>query len=144
MSTTKNRHRLIIPEKSWNIGKKTKLRPLPTRNDEILANRYNKYFGAKLKKDVIDWILIQYNNQELPNPPKPWQKISYQVVIFARDKRIDPDNWFASAMKFFQDAMQKVGLIQNDGWDNVIIEKPQFFVDKKNPRIEFWFKKEVG
>ena len=43
---------------------------------------------------------------------------------------------FAFATKCIQDAMQEIGLIDNDGWKNIENFTHDFYVDKENPRIE--------
>ena len=51
------------------------------------------------------------------------------------NKRRDKDN-IASAKKFIIDALVKSGILENDGWKNVIGFSDRFSVDKNNPRIE--------
>ena len=38
--------------------------------------------------------------------------------------------------KFIFDALQVVGLIKNDGWNQIAGIVPEFEVDPENPRIE--------
>ena len=35
-----------------------------------------------------------------------------------------------------QDALVECGVLQNDGWKNIVGFSDDFFVDPKNPRIE--------
>ena len=45
-------------------------------------------------------------------------------------------NVAAMSVKVIEDALQKYGVISNDGWANIAGYSQDFFVDKDNPRIE--------
>ena len=49
--------------------------------------------------------------------------------------RRDKDN-IAFAKKFILDALQEMGILQNDGWSEILGFSDTFDVDKDNPRIE--------
>ena len=49
---------------------------------------------------------------------------------------MDRMNILTAFDKSFQDALQKVGVIKNDGWNDVINITPDFGIDKLDPRIE--------
>ena len=56
-----------------------------------------------------------------------------------REKRMLEKSWAKTfADKVFQDALQKCGVIKNDGWKEVENFTHDFYVDKKNPRIEIF------
>ena len=67
-------------------------------------------------------------------------KIDKPIVIhykfFWANKRSDRMNIAEAFDKSFQDALQKVGVIKNDGWDDVINATFDFDIDKINPRVE--------
>lgn len=67
-------------------------------------------------------------------------KIKRQIIIdyriYAKDKKHDRMNLLAAIDKSFEDALQKTGVIENDGWDDVLNTTHEFYVDRKNPRIE--------
>ena len=48
----------------------------------------------------------------------------------------DKDNIFSMVSKTVQDALQECHVIDNDGWKNVENFTHEFYVDRKNPRIE--------
>lgn len=54
---------------------------------------------------------------------------------FCKNKRKDPDN-VAFAKKAILDGMQKAGVIQNDGWNEIRGFIDDFEIDKDYPRIE--------
>lgn len=58
--------------------------------------------------------------------------------FYEPDKQRDKGNIFSFADKVFQDALQKCGVIKNDGWKEIDNFTHDFYVDKKNPRIEIF------
>lgn len=67
-------------------------------------------------------------------------KITKPIVIhykfFWANMRMDRMNIASAFDKSFEDALQKCGVLQNDGWNNVINTTSDFAIDKKNPRVE--------
>jgi Holliday junction resolvase RusA-like endonuclease len=104
---------------------------LASMNQFISANRTSVHVGNKLKQDsqanVMHYI------------PK-WKQIEKPVIMeyrfFEPDRRRDLDNISSFALKVIQDGLVAKGILANDGWDNIQGFSVQFFVDKKNPRIE--------
>lgn len=72
-------------------------------------------------------------------------KIKQPVKIafrwYEKNSRRDMDN-IAFAKKFILDALVKKGVLQDDGWKWVKGFTDEFFIDKKNPRIEVELKTE--
>lgn len=66
--------------------------------------------------------------------------IKYPVKIVYRfyeaNKRRDKDNIAGVAHKFIQDALTESGILKDDGWDYVTGFSDEFYLDRKNPRIE--------
>ena len=83
---------------------------LNNMNDYIRALNTNRYKGADMKKD----------NESRYEP----------------DKRRDLDNVSAFGRKCIQDALVDTKVLQDDGWKNIVGFTDEFYVDKKNPRIE--------
>lgn len=81
---------------------------LPSCNDYINACRYNKYYGAKMKKDIEEQIGIYI--KELPVFDKP-VIINFHWV--EANKRRDLDG-ICFAKKFILDAMVKAGKLKDD------------------------------
>lgn len=59
---------------------------------------------------------------------------------FCKDRRQDPDN-ITAGRKPILDALQKAGIIENDGWKQISGFIDDFVVDAKNPRVEIFFAK---
>lgn len=56
--------------------------------------------------------------------------------IYAKDKKHDRMNIGSAFTKCYEDALQKAGILHNDGWDCVVNSYYEFDVDRVNPRIE--------
>ncbi len=107
---------------------------LPGMNEFISAQRTNKYKGAQMKADGQHTCEI-YVKKALRNVhiEKP---IKIHYCFYERNAKRDMDNISGFAHKVFQDALVSCGVIDNDGWKNIVGYTDSFFVDKKNPRIE--------
>lgn len=81
---------------------------LPSCNDYINACRYNKYYGAKMKKDIEEQIGIYI--RELPAYDKP---VTINFHWIESNKRRDLDG-ICFAKKFILDAMVKAGKLKDD------------------------------
>ena len=88
--------------------------PVKRENDKIMINQ------LRFKKD--------FRNIKTP--------IVIHYAFYVRDKMRDRMNIASAADKSFEDALQKVGFIRNDGWNDVLNATFEFHVDKENPRIE--------
>lgn len=92
--------------------------------------------GAKMKRDyqmiVCNAIRTQLPRLTITNP------IIIHYNFYEPDKQRDKGNIFSFADKVFQDALQKCGVIKNDGWKEIDNFTHDFYVDKKNPRIEIF------
>lgn len=69
------------------------------------------------------------------------EKGTIEFSWYEKNKRRDKDN-VAFAKKFILDAMQEMGILENDGWQQVIGFSDYFFIDKENPRVEVVIKTE--
>lgn len=79
-------------------------------NDYINAERKNKYFAAKLKKDFTE--IVRLKALRLDKIEKI-EKITFMWVEI--NKRRDPDN-ISFGQKFVFDGLQTAKVIKNDGW----------------------------
>lgn len=90
--------------------------------------------GGKLKKDYM-MIACNAIRKQLPRVAILGRvKIHYRY--YEASKKRDPSNVSSMAIKVIEDALQKCGVISNDGWANIAGYSQDFFVDKDNPRIE--------
>jgi Holliday junction resolvase RusA-like endonuclease len=61
--------------------------------------------------------------------------IIVHYLFICKDKRRDRGNVSSAFEKSFLDALQKLKIIVNDGWDNVLTPTFDYQVDKQNPRV---------
>ena len=107
---------------------------LPDLN-EIINMAKQKWSYKDLKKaetDRVAWELTRQGAKRLQQFTKP---IAVTLTWYCPNRRKDKDNILAGC-KFIFDAMQSVGLIKNDGWNQIARIVPEFEVDKDNPQVE--------
>lgn len=106
---------------------------LPSLNEYIRAERGNRYHAASLKKQTEDMIAAciaqQLRGVRFDGPVK----ITY--TWYEENRKRDKDN-IAFAKKFIQDALVATGVLENDGWQEIVSFSDEFRVDKSNPRVE--------
>lgn len=107
---------------------------LPTINEYISECRKNPHLGAILKRDNTNLCMLCMRDLY----GLKFEKIIIHYRFFEKNRNRDKDNVFAFATKCIQDAMQEIGLIDNDGWRNIENFTHDFFIDKENPRIEVY------
>ena len=88
--------------------------PVKKKNDETMIKQLR--FRSDLK-EIKTPIVIHY-------------------AFYVKDKRRDRMNIASAADMSFEDALQKVGFIRNDGFNDVLNCTFEFHVDKEKPRIE--------
>ncbi|MDQ0153659.1 Holliday junction resolvase RusA-like endonuclease [Moryella indoligenes] len=108
--------------------------------NELLNGRYydkrSRSYHNKVKSenDALCVDAIRFSRSlrkvKIQNP------IIIDYRIFAGDKRHDRMNLLSAIDKSFEDALQKTGIIKNDGWDDVLNTTHSFYIDRENPRIE--------
>lgn len=93
-------------------------------------NRAHWSAGAQEKECMDNYIMWQLNPlQRILKPVKV-------IITWCEPNRMrDPDN-IASAKKFILDALVKRGVLENDGWKQIVSFADYFKVDKENPRVE--------
>ena len=122
MSLANQSYRLVIPAKLHSL------------NEYIGACRKNPYLGAKMKKkdqDVVEWyIRSQLRGVRIKEPVR----MNYRW--YETNRKRDLDNISSYGRKVVQDALVTCRVIENDGWNQIRGFSDEFYVDKKNPRIE--------
>lgn len=58
--------------------------------------------------------------------------------VYVKNNRTDPHNVRSVLEKFVLDGLVECGVIKDDGIDYVSHGKPEWYVDKDNPRCELW------
>ena len=88
---------------------------LPTLNEYINAERTNRYKAAEMKRTAENLLMWHIKMQGVVKMIKPVQ-IEYKWIM--PDRKKDKDN-IAFAKKFIQDALVKMKVLPNDGWNNI-------------------------
>lgn len=115
---------------------------LPGLNEYLKAER--KFYrnangratssGNEMKRDyqmlISNAIRLQLKKLKIKKP------IYLSYYYYEPNRKRDHDNVAGVAHKFIQDALVQCGIIENDGWDNIVGFSDQFFLDRHNPRIE--------
>ena len=96
----------------WRM--KRVVNPVKKKNDELMIKQLR--FKSELKQ-IQTPIVIHY-------------------AFYVKDKRRDRMNIASAFDKSFEDALQKVGFLANDGFNDVLNATFEFHVDKENPRTE--------
>lgn len=103
-------------------------------NEYTSANRTNPYKGGKMKHDnentVIWAIRSQLRGIHINNP------VMLKYDFYEPNKKRDLDNISSFAHKVIQDSLVKTEVLKNDGWNEIAGYLDQFYLDRKNPRIE--------
>lgn len=113
-----------------------------------------EYIKITLKGIEYDWNKVLGLMGKSPFKHAAWKKkqeslIASQLLTVPRidfrgkyvynwhepNKRKDPGN-IAGSEKLIADALQKSGIIENDGWGQISGIEHKFFIDKENPRLE--------
>jgi len=106
-------------------------------NELILANRGNKYAGATLKKENQEIVAWYVKAQGVEKAPKP---CDIHIRWYEPNRRRDKDN-ITTGKKFILDALVEVGVLQNDGWNDIGKLSDEVFLDRETPRIEIYIRK---
>jgi Holliday junction resolvase RusA-like endonuclease len=105
---------------------------LPGLNEYINAERRNRYQAATMKKQAEHTVMVRAKQQL--KSVKINKPVKMQYVWVEANRKRDKDN-ISFARKFIQDALVKVGILENDGWAQIEGFEDIFMVDKDNPRI---------
>jgi len=98
----------------------------PGLNEVTAANRSNRYAGASQKRRSTDAVAMYVKAHRLR--PLFQRRYRWRFIWYCTDRRRDPDN-IASACKFVFDGLQKAGILDNDGWQQVGEICHRFVVD---------------
>ena len=107
---------------------------LPGLNDIIAENRRNYYAGAKQKKET-QFLVVLAARKSLKKW-KPTGPVYMTYRWYEPNKKRDKDNIAAGGRKIIQDALVEAGYLKNDGWNDIVGFRDEFYIDKKEPRIE--------
>lgn len=113
---------------------------LPGLNEYSTLERRNRYQAAAMKRRAEHVVMAEIRRQLRGLRIK--KPVSMDYLWIEKDRRRDKDN-IAFAKKFVQDALVKVGVLENDGWKQIDHFSDDFAVDAKRPRVEITIR-EVG
>ena len=97
----------------------------------ITNGRWNAY--TKMKRECGAKVALF---AQMANAPKITGAHHWVYHLFCRNKLRDPSNILFGAAKFIEDGLQQAGLLENDGWGQVLSIRGRFNVDKERPRVE--------
>lgn len=107
-----------------------------TLNEYINAERGNRIYGAKIKREETERVVLECYNLKGLKPSEYPLNVSFNW--YCANKKSDPDN-IAFAKKFILDGLVEAGMLENDGWKQVASLSDFFHIDKENPRVEVLF-----
>lgn len=106
---------------------------LPGLNEYTAACRGNKFVGAKMKNEAqrqCEWAMTKAKRQKAH-----FDRVNISIIWYEPNRRRDMDN-ISFGRKFIFDALQTMGILDNDGWKQIKGINESFKVDKTTPRIE--------
>lgn len=101
-------------------------------NEYIEAERRNRYKAATMKREgeaIVGWGIKACRLKKVSQP------VLMRYRWFEPNQKRDKDN-ITFGRKIIQDALVKMGILQGDGWKHIVGFTDEFYVDKKDPRIE--------
>lgn len=112
---------------------------LPNLNDYITAERIHRQKAAALKRQAEHTIILAAKRQL--RGVKFTDPVVMAYTWVEPNRKRDKDNISSFGRKCIQDALVKIGVLQNDGWRNIDSFSDRFFVDTKTPRVEVEIRK---
>ena len=109
----------------------------PSLNEYLAACGRNPHVGAKLKREYM-MLVVNAIRRQVDRHYKASKPLIVHFRYFEPTRRRDKDNIDSLCRKYVFDGLQVAGIIDNDGWDEIENYTHDFFVDKKNPRIEVY------
>ena len=102
-------------------------------NEYIAAERRNRFQAAQMKRDgemVVSWCIRASHLKKVSRP------VVMRYKWYEPNQKRDKDNISSYGRKIIQDALVREGILQGDGWKYIRSFSDEFYVDKKDPRIE--------
>ena len=106
---------------------------LPDLNTTLSESKrhWSKY--SRLKREYTGLVACIARRQLRPVVSG---RVHLSFVWYCRNRRKDPDNISAAGRKVILDGLVSAGILQNDGWKQVIGFSDSFEVDRDKPRVE--------
>lgn len=87
---------------------------LPTLNEMIEQRARSPHAYNRIKKAAHQRVALQ-----LPPDFPAYRSARFEYHFYEPSRRFDPSNLMFGAVKCIEDALQKAGVLQNDGWVNI-------------------------
>lgn len=107
---------------------------LPGMNEYIEACREHRMRGAAVKKAAQEqcaWAMMDAKRKGVH-----FDRCDAQITWYEKNSRRDPDNISGFGRKVIFDALQQMGIIDNDGRKQIVSITEFWKIDRQNPRIE--------
>ena len=107
---------------------------LPGMNEFIAACNRHKMAGAAMKKTAQEqcaWAMMDAKRKGVH-----FDRCDAQITWYEKNSRRDPDNISGFGRKVIFDALQQMGVIDNDGRKQIASITEFWKIDRQNPRIE--------
>ena len=124
------KYKVIIP--AWDSGLNELLHCQEKRYDPR-THKMRVYNTEKTKNERKIRSCLQKQGLSKVRLEAP---IAIKYMIYAKDKKHDRMNLGSCLDKCFCDALQTMKILANDGFDDVVDIKFEYFLDRQNPRAE--------
>lgn len=88
------------------------------------------------EKNKNDNLIIKHLRKNFKPETKLVTPIEVHYKFYVKDKRHDRMNIASAFDKSNLDALQKIGMLKNDGYDDVVAFTFDWEIDRLNPRVE--------
>ena len=99
-------------------------------NEIIDEARRNRFASAKLKAGWTNTVALLAKAAKIPR----YESAKFAFTWVEKSKLRNPDN-ISAGMKFIFDGLQLAGVIENDGWSQVLGIAHSFGVNKDKPGV---------
>ena len=109
---------------------------MPSLNEYLNEIGRKPQIGNKMKREykmiASNYIRVGLRRWKATKP------VVIHYVFYEPNMKRDHDNVFSFASKSIQDALQECGVLENDGWKQILNFTHDFYLDRVNPRIEVY------
>lgn len=109
---------------------------MPSLNEYLAEIGRKPQIGNRMKREykmiASNYIRVGLKRWKATKP------VVIHYVFYEPNMKRDHDNVFSFASKSIQDALQDCGVLENDGWKQILNFTHDFYVDRVNPRIEVY------
>jgi Holliday junction resolvase RusA-like endonuclease len=107
---------------------------LKSLNDYILACRQSPFSGNHFKHEQQEKVKIAIGESDLKRIEEYPLRVTF--LFYEPNRKRDLDNISSWSHKCVMDTLVNEGIIENDGWKQIIGYQDYFYIDAENTRIE--------